>query len=42
MGEYFFGSRHHSGNLVMIKSEEGLGAGIVLEGRLLHGDHFGE
>jgi N-acetylglucosamine repressor len=41
MGEYFFGSGHHSGNLVVIKSEEGLGAGIVLEGRLLHGDHFG-
>jgi N-acetylglucosamine repressor len=41
MGEYFFGARHPSGNLVVIKSEEGLGAGVVLEGRLLHGDHFG-
>src|SRR5262249_4518152 len=28
MGEYFFGTRHHAGNLVVIKSEEGLGAGI--------------
>jgi N-acetylglucosamine repressor len=41
MGEYFFGARHATGNLVVIKSEEGLGAGVVLEGRLLHGDHFG-
>jgi N-acetylglucosamine repressor len=41
MGEYFFGSSHPSGNLVVIKSEEGLGAGIVLAGRLLHGDASG-
>ena len=30
-----------TGNLVVIKCEEGLGAGIVLEGRLVHGDQFG-
>jgi N-acetylglucosamine repressor len=41
MGEYFFGLRHQSGNLVVIKCEEGLGAGIVLQGKLLRGDHFG-
>jgi predicted NBD/HSP70 family sugar kinase len=41
MGEYFFGSPHSSGNLVVIKCEQGLGAGIVLEGRLLHGDASG-
>ena len=41
MGEYFFGGVHETGNLAVIKSEEGLGAGIVLEGRLLRGDHFG-
>lgn len=41
MGEYFFGLEHRSENLVVIKCEEGLGAGIVLQGRLLHGDHFG-
>jgi len=41
MGEYFFGAHDGTGNLVVIKSEEGLGAGVVLEGRLLHGDHFG-
>lgn len=41
MGEYFFGGLHASGNLAVIKSDEGLGAGIVLEGRLLRGDHFG-
>jgi N-acetylglucosamine repressor len=41
MGEYFFGIGHQSENLVVIKCEEGLGAGIVLQGRLLHGDHFG-
>lgn len=41
MGEFFFGTRHATGNLVVIKSEVGLGAGIVLEGRVVHGDHFG-
>jgi N-acetylglucosamine repressor len=41
MGEYFFGASHETGNLVVIKCEEGLGAGIVLGGRLLHGDNFG-
>jgi predicted NBD/HSP70 family sugar kinase len=41
MGEYFFGTGHHAENLVVIKSEEGLGAGIVLEGRLVRGDQFG-
>src|SRR5205809_9215 len=41
MGEYFFGAHDGTGNLVVIKSEEGLGAGVVLEGSLLHGDHFG-
>jgi N-acetylglucosamine repressor len=41
MGEYFFGTGHQSENLVVIKCEEGLGAGIVLQGRLLHGDDFG-
>jgi predicted NBD/HSP70 family sugar kinase len=41
MGEYFFGSTHASDNLVVIKCEQGLGAGIVLDGRLLHGDASG-
>jgi glucokinase-like ROK family protein len=41
MGEYFFGAPHATGNLVVIKCEEGLGAGVVVDGRLLHGDHFG-
>lgn len=41
MGEYFFGASHETGNLVVIKCEEGLGAGIVIGGRLLHGDDFG-
>jgi glucokinase-like ROK family protein len=41
MGEYFFGSGHGSSNLVVIKCEEGLGAGIVLGGQLFRGDHFG-
>jgi N-acetylglucosamine repressor len=41
MGEYYFGADHPSTNLVVIKCEEGLGAGIVLNGQLLHGDHFG-
>src|SRR5579864_9362377 len=36
MGEYFFGLEHDSENLVVIKCEEGLGAGIVVQGRLLH------
>ena len=41
MGEYFFGASHPTGNLVVIKCEEGLGAGVVLDGRLFHGDNFG-
>jgi glucokinase-like ROK family protein len=41
MGEYFFGAGHATGNVVVIKADEGLGAGIVLEGRLIHGDLFG-
>ena len=41
MGEFFFGTHHGTGNLVVIKSEVGLGAGVVLEGRVVHGDHFG-
>src|SRR5438034_3345384 len=41
MGEYFFGASHETGNLVVIKCEEGVGAGTVLEGRLLQGDNFG-
>jgi predicted NBD/HSP70 family sugar kinase len=41
MGEYFFGNSHAGANLVVVKCEEGLGAGIVLEGRLVRGEGFG-
>jgi predicted NBD/HSP70 family sugar kinase len=41
MAEYTFGESRGTGSLVVIKIEHGIGAGIVLNGRLLHGDTFG-
>ncbi len=41
MAEYNFGHGPGTGSLVVIKVEHGVGAGIVLDGRLLHGDAFG-
>jgi glucokinase len=41
MAEYYFGRGGSTPNLIVIKCEEGLSAGIVLDGRLFRGDHFG-
>jgi glucokinase-like ROK family protein len=41
MAEYNFGAGPGSGSLVVIKIENGIGAGVVLDGRLFHGDTFG-
>ena len=41
MAEYNFGVGPGPGSLVVIKIENGIGAGIVLDGRLFHGDTFG-
>lgn len=41
LAEFTFGGRNATDNLVVIKVEHGIGAGIVLNGRLFHGDAFG-
>lgn len=41
MAEYTFGSDKGVDNLVVVKVGHGIGAGIVLNGRLFHGDTFG-
>lgn len=41
LAEFTFGGEQASDNLVVIKVEHGIGAGIVLNGRLFHGDTFG-
>lgn len=41
MAEYTFGESRGTGSLVVIKIEHGIGAGIVQNGRLFHGDTFG-
>lgn len=41
MAEYIFGEHPDTDNLVVIKIEHGIGAGIILNGRLFHGDTFG-
>jgi len=41
LAEYIFGENQDLGNLVVIKVEHGIGAGIVLNGQLFHGDTFG-
>ena len=41
LAEYNFGIGPETGSLVVIKIERGVGAGIVLDGRLFHGDNFG-
>ncbi len=41
LAEYNFGAGRDTGSLVVIKIEHGVGAGIVLDGRLFHGDSFG-
>jgi len=41
LAEYTFGDNGDTENLITVKSEHGVGAGIVINGRLLHGDTFG-
>jgi len=41
LAEYTFGEVKDAGNLVVVKIENGIGAGIVLGGRLFYGDTFG-
>ncbi|MCX7682736.1 MAG: ROK family transcriptional regulator [Anaerolineae bacterium] len=41
MAEYLFGKNKEEDNLVLVKIGQGIGAGIVLHGRLFYGDTFG-
>jgi N-acetylglucosamine repressor len=41
LGEYTFGQHRAGPNLVVIKVGDGIGSGIVLNGRLFHGDGYG-
>ncbi len=41
LAEYTFGENQDARNLVVIKIEHGIGAGIVLNGQLFYGDTFG-
>ncbi|MGH2542019.1 MAG: ROK family transcriptional regulator [Ardenticatenaceae bacterium] len=41
LAEYVYGGARESNNLIVIKVEQGIGAGIVLDGRILHGDGLG-
>lgn len=41
LAEYTFGEGKGAENLVVVKVEHGIGAGIVLHGRLFYGDAFG-
>ncbi len=41
LGEYTFGDRKDIANLVVVKVGRGIGAGIILNGRLYYGDDFG-
>jgi predicted NBD/HSP70 family sugar kinase len=41
MAEYIFGDDKDADNLVVVKAEHGIGAGVVLNGRLFYGDTFG-
>src|SRR5436190_975579 len=41
LAQYMFGGKEYGSNLVVVKVGTGIGAGIVLDGRLLQGDGFG-
>jgi predicted NBD/HSP70 family sugar kinase len=41
LAEHFFGPDRDAANLVVIKAEQGVGSGVILNGQLFHGDHFG-
>ena len=41
LAEYLYGGPRNSDNLILIKVSQGIGAGIILEGRPFYGDGFG-
>lgn len=41
IGEHTFGGHHESGSMVVVKAGRGIGAGIVIEGRLYSGEGLG-
>ncbi len=41
IAEYTFGEQRDSSNLIVIKASRGVGAGIVINGRLYYGDGYG-
>lgn len=41
LAQYMFGPVQHDGNLIVIKSGHGIGAGLVLNGHIFQGDGFG-
>jgi glucokinase-like ROK family protein len=41
LGEHIFGESQNASNLIVIKVGRGIGSGIILDGRLYHGDGFG-
>jgi N-acetylglucosamine repressor len=41
LAQYMFGGDKYENNLIVVKVGTGIGAGLILEGRLFHGDGFG-
>jgi predicted NBD/HSP70 family sugar kinase len=41
LAQYMFGGSKYESNLVVVKVGTGIGAGLILDGRLFHGDGFG-
>ncbi len=41
LAEYTFGAAHTSPNLIVIRVGQGIGAGVILDGRPFYGDGFG-
>jgi glucokinase-like ROK family protein len=41
LAEYTFGRRKHCPNLVLVRIGHGVGAGVILNGRLYHGHNYG-
>jgi predicted NBD/HSP70 family sugar kinase len=41
LAQYMFGADKYDSNLIVVKVGTGIGAGLILDGRLFHGDGFG-
>lgn len=41
LAEHTYGAAHHSANLIVIRVGQGIGAGVILNGRSFYGDGFG-